>query len=34
MDSLRKCTLMKERNATFRNMNDAEFDALVSDSDT
>ena len=32
MDSLRKCTLMKERNATYRNMDDAGFDALVSES--
>ena len=32
MDNLRKCTLMKKRNTIYRNMEDTEFDAMVSDS--
>ena len=32
MDNLRKCTLKKKRNTIYRNMEDTEFDVMVSDS--
>ena len=32
MDNVRKCSLMKRRTTTYSNMNDTEFDSMVSKS--
>ena len=32
MDNVRKCSLMKRRHTTYSNMNDTEFDSMVSES--